>query len=124
MLNYGAIQTALIDIDRASEYSGDDVDRVSKLVDLGQQFKYVLITVPTIDTATVGLLGQLTSSEAEVPFAVPYQKTDNTTAAWALSSGTGLMVISVFVGGLQYVRVQTTNANQTADRTFKLQGFN
>ena len=123
MLNYGAIQTALIDIDRPSEYSGDDVDRVSKLVDLGQQFKYVLITVPTINTAIVGLLGQLTSSEDEVPFAVLYQKTDNTTSTWALSSVTGLMVISVFVGGLQYVRVQTTNANQTEDRTFKLQGF-
>jgi hypothetical protein len=121
---YGEKKLALIDINRASEYSGDDVDRVSKLVDLGMQFKWVLIFVPVIDTATVGLLGQMTDSEAEVPFAVPFQKTDNTTAAWALSSGTGLMVIPVFVGGLQYVRVQTTNANQTEDRNVYVQGFN
>jgi hypothetical protein len=121
---YGEKKLALLDYDRASEYVGDDVDRVSALVDLGQQWKWVLVFVPVIETATVGLLGQLTDSIAEVPFAVPYQKTDNTTAAWALSSGTGLTVVPVYVGGLQYVRVQTTNANQTANRSFYVQGFN
>ena len=121
---YGEKKLALLDYDRASEYSGDDVDRVSALVDLGQQFKWVLVFVPTIETATVGLLGQMTDAIDEVPFAVPYQKTDNTTAVWALTSGTGLEVVAVYVGGLQYIRVRTTSANQTANRSFYVQGFN
>jgi hypothetical protein len=53
----GAWITALVDIDRDTEFTGDDVDQYSKMVDLGAEFANVLVTIPTITSSTVGING-------------------------------------------------------------------
>jgi len=119
-------KTCLMDIDRDAEFSGDDVDQYSKLVDLGRAYETLVIEVPTIDSATVSVYTQSTPPVTVVPKAVHHgQVTGGTpaweTAAWATTAGTGAYFISCPIGGCQFVRIKTS-VNQTADRTFYLRG--
>lgn len=114
--------TATIDIDRdPAEYSGMDVDRCSSLVDLGKNYSFLIIEVPTIDSATVGVLVQQVASTATVPKALHYVKADDSTAAFVTTAGTGAYSITVPIYGYQYIRL-LTGADQTADRSFKVRG--
>ena len=49
----GPIKSALVDIDRATEFTDDDVDRFSELVDLDGFFKDVEVTIPALDASGV-----------------------------------------------------------------------
>lgn len=111
----------VIDIDRASEFSGDDVDRFSEVIDLGADYMAVVIEIPTIDSATVSIHVMRDSTVTTVPKEVHYTKSDDTTAHWTTTAGTGLLSITLFIGGYQYIRIHTS-ANQTADRTFYCRG--
>lgn len=116
-------QAALIDIDRDTEFTGDDVDRYSALVDLGRECGGVIIHVPTIDSATVAVYAQRDSGEDTVPAEVHYKKpSDEATQAWATTAGTGgLFIHCPYLGAVRYIRLYTS-ANQTADRTFYVLG--
>lgn len=117
-----AWQSVLMDIDLAAEYSGEDIDRTSALVDLGFEASGVMIFVPAIDSATIGLLVQRDSAIATVPVALHWKKvSDDSTTAWVTTAGTGSLMIHVPLGGIQYFRI-LTGANQTADRTFYVKG--
>ena len=118
---HGGFQSALIDIDRATEFTGDDVDRYSELVDLGQVFSIVTVEIPTIDSASIYIYVQKDKYKSGVPIPVHYMKSDDTTAVLANTAGTGGNSITLLIGGYQFIRIYTT-ANQTADRTFYVRG--
>ena len=118
-----AWQAVLMDIDLTAEYSGEDIDRTSALVDLGFEAGGVMIMVPTIDSATIGLLVQRDSVIATVPVALHHKKvSDDSTTAWITTAGTGGYMITVPLGGVRYFRI-LTGSNQTADRTFYVKGI-
>lgn len=121
----GTWKLALIDIDRATEFVGDDVDRYSKLVDLGAEFDKLVIKIPTITSAAISVYVQKTPSEAEVPVGVYYrQPTDLATAAWAdTAATTARSIVCDCLGGYQFVRIYS-GANQAADRSIYVKGVN
>ena len=118
---------ALIDYDRSvtGSFSGDDADQYSLAFDLGAEYDFVRIECPTLNAAaTVALYKHHDIEDLdEVPIPVEYQKHDNTSAIWARTSGTAAGVIAVLAGGLQYGRIKCS-ANQAANRSFYVQGFN
>jgi len=116
-------QSVLMDIDLTAQYSGEDIDRTSALVDLGFEASGVMIVVPTIDSAAVSLLVQMDGEIDTVPVALHHKKpADDSTALWATTAGTGGFMIHVpCLGGIRYFRIYT-GANQTADRTFYVKG--
>ena len=116
-------QSVLLDYDLTAQYSGEDIDRTSALVDLGYECSGVLIYVPAIDSATIGLLIQRDSAITTVPAALHYRQTsDNATAVWATTAGTGGYYIHCdCLGAVRYFRI-LTGADQTANRTFYVMG--
>jgi hypothetical protein len=118
----GKWKDALVDIDRAVEFSGDDVDQYSKLVDLGGDFNKVLVTIPTITESVVGIAVQETNNPAEVPVIVNILDRDATGHfAQATTAGTAGMNIVFDIGGAQFIRIKC-GSNQAADRTFRVRG--
>ncbi len=124
-MNCGPWKEALIDIDRATEFTGDDVDVYSKLVDLGDIYKGLLIKLPAITSAAISVCVQQSDSIAEVPVVLHYrQSSDNATAAWATTASEGsLVILCPALGGAQYVRIKS-GANQGADRSIQVRGVN
>jgi len=117
-------ETATIDIDRSTEFTGDDVDRFSDLIDLEDDYEYLTVFIPTLDAAVVSVYVQRDSAIATVPVILHYFDSDATGSfAHATSSGTGGIVITYRLGGCRYFRLHC-GANQTADRTFYARGYN
>jgi hypothetical protein len=115
-------QSVLMDIDLTAQYSGEDIDRTSALVDLGYDCTGVSVFVPTIDSAAVSLLVQRDSTITTVPVALHYRQTsDNATALQATTASTGGYVFNFKLDSIRYLRIYT-GANQTADRTFYVRG--
>ena len=121
-MKFEGYKSVLLDIDRPSEFSGDDVDQFSELVDLGGLCSAVSVQIPTIDSATVAIYAQENGLEATVPKAVHYrQASDNATALAATTASTGGIVFKFDIGAAKFIRIKT-GANQTADRTFRVCG--
>ena len=117
-------QIALIDIDRAAEFAGDDVDRYSGLVDLGRECSGVIINLPTLTAATIiNVYGQMLAAVATVPLALNHiMPDDGAMEAWATVAGTGdIMIHCPCFGAIRYVRIYST-VNQAADRSISLLG--
>ena len=115
-------QSVLMDIDLPAQYSGEDIDRTSALVDLGQDCSGVTVFVPTIDSAAVSLLVQRDSAITTAPVALHYrQASDNATALQATTASTGGYVFNFDLDTIRYFRIYT-GADQTADRTFYVRG--
>jgi hypothetical protein len=121
----GAWKSALIDIDRSTEFTGDDVDRYSKLVDLGMPFEFLTVIIPTITSAQITPYIQRTPSEDEVPVPVHFWNDSDadTDVVQSTVAGTGGLAVTFNIGGAQYVRLHS-GANQIADRTLYARGFN
>ena len=119
----GPIKTALVDIDRASEFTGDDVDRFSEVVDLGEDFARVLVWIPALDAnGVVSVYVQRDSVISSIPLQVQSFDADATGHfVKGTSSGAGDIAITFDVGGVQYLRVHVA-ANQAADITFYVRG--
>ena len=117
-----AWQAVLLDINLPAEYAAEDIDRTSALADLGFEAGGVMIFVPTIDSATIGVLVQRDGEIATVPVALHYKKpSDDATAPWATTASTGGLMIEVPFGGIRWFRI-LTGADQTADRVFYVKG--
>ncbi|KKN72614.1 hypothetical protein LCGC14_0408560 [marine sediment metagenome] len=123
---------ALVDIDRSTEFTGDDVDRYSKLVDLKGSFEFITVIVPTLSTSGIVTpyiqktdgVDTVTPANGEVPVAMVTMDGNATGHfAHATSSGAGGIVTVFRIGGAEYVRVHVSQ-NQSADRTFYVRGFN
>jgi len=122
MFNPGPWQSVLLDIDRDAEFTGDDVDQYSKLVDLGGDFANVLVVIPTITSSTVGIAINKEPYIAEVP-SLLYILDDDATGNFlsATTAATTAMSIKFEVGVARYIRIKC-GANQAADRTFYVRG--
>jgi len=119
----GPIKTALVDIDRSTEFAGDDVDHFSELVDLEQNFQRVLVWIPVLDAeGIVSIYVQRDGEEDSIPLQVQAWDTDATGHyAHATSSGAGSIAAVFDVGGVQYIRMHVAG-NQAADITFYVRG--
>src|SRR3990170_3317516 len=86
----GPWKTALVDIDRDTEFTGDDVDQYSKLVDLGANFDKVVVIIPTLTSSVVSVYIQKTGEIDEVPVSLVALDDDATGHfAHATTAGTG-----------------------------------
>jgi hypothetical protein len=118
-------KTVTLDYDRsATEFTGDDVDRFTELIDLGNDYEFINVFIPTIDSATVTPYVQRDNAIATVPVVVHILDDDATGSfAHATTAGTGALTCIFRIGGIRWLRLYT-GANQTADRTFYVKGFN
>ena len=116
---------ATIDIDRSTQFAGDDVDRYTSIVDLGSDYESLVIIVPALDAAsTIAVFVQELAAVATVPIALHAKRdADETTSAqWLTTSGAGSFAITCnALGCFRYIRIKTS-ANQAADRTFRVRG--
>jgi len=119
----GEWKTATIDIDRASEFTGDDVDRFSGLVDLGREFGDILVYVPALDSSgVVSLYIQRDGELDTVPKQVQaFDKDATGHFIHGTSSSAGDFYITFHVGAAQHLRVHVA-ADQAADRVFYVKG--
>ena len=117
-------KAATIDIDRATEFTGDDVDRYSSLVDLKDNYQFVTVFIPTINSAQVTPYLQRDSAVATIPVVSHFfhDIDADTNVVQSTIAGTGGIVITFNIGGCRYFRLHSS-ANQTADRTFYCRGF-
>ena len=84
---------------------------VSSIVDLGNHYRYMLITIPTIDTATLKLQVSLTHGGT-------YGDLSTATTA----SGAGLFNTTFNIYGWRYLRIVASAAQTTAALEFDVQG--
>ena len=118
--------TATLDYDRSDlEFTGDDVDQFSSLVDLGAEYEYLAVTIPELSASgTVAVWVQRDAATDTIPMVVHILDADATGSfLHATSSGAGDIVVIFRIGGHRYVRIRA-NANQTANRLFQIRGFN
>ena len=118
-------QSVLLDYDRASEFTGDDVDQFSALFDLGDNYEFLTVIVPALSASgTVTLYIQRDAAIATVPVIVHVLDDDATGSfAHATSSGAGAIVVTFRIGAVQYIRLRV-GGDQTENRTFYVRGFN
>jgi hypothetical protein len=116
-------QSVLLDYDLAAQYSGEDIDRTSALVDLGRECSGVIIYVPTIESAKISLLVQMDGETDTIPFDLHYKKpADGSTGIWeTTASGGGYFIHCPHLGAIRYLRIYTSE-NQTSNRTFYVLG--
>ena len=124
-MDCSAWKTCLLDYDRATEFTGDDADRYTALVDLGGIFEFLTVIIPALSASgTVNPYIQEGGGIDEVPVIVHALDDDATGSfAHATSSGAGAIAVTFRIGATQYVRLYVS-ADQTANRTFKVRGFN
>jgi len=134
-------KTALIDIDRASEFVGDDVDQYSKIVDLDENYEFLTVHVPTgMDSATLTpyvqkgekvtrAAGYFTPGSpavvGDIPFPVHFFNdiSADTDVIQSTIASTGGISITFRIGGYQYIRIKAS-ANQDPDVELSVRGFN
>jgi len=119
-------EIATIDIDRATEFSGDDVDRYSSLVDLKENYEFATVVIPAlgVDGCVIGVSVQRDGEIDTVPSPV-YIMDDDATGCFfhATTSASTAMTIVFRIGGIRWLRVKA-DTNQASDKTFYCRGFN
>ena len=116
--------SSLMDVDRDAEFTGDDVDRWSSVIDLGNNYEFVTITIPTIVSATISVGVMRNEVVTSVPSLV-YALSDAATGNYlhATTAAETAMTVVFRIGGCRYFRIKS-GANQTGDITFYVRGFN
>lgn len=115
-----------LDYDRADEgFTDEDVDRFTELVDMKGSYEFILVLIPTIESALVSVRVQNDEKKDTNPFAVHdfLDISADNTVLQATTDGTGNIAVVLRIGGAQWFRLYCS-ANQTADRVFKVQGYN
>lgn len=118
-------KTGTVDIDRASEFTGDDVDQFSDLIDLGAIYEFITVHLgSTITSGTIQPYVQRTEKTDEVPV-IKMQLDDDATGSFAHAdtAATTIRSVTFRIGGYQYIRIRLTG-NQAADETLYVRGFN
>ena len=129
-------KTALIDVNRASEFSGDVVDRYSKIVDLGAKYEFLTVKLPALsasgivsayvqeDDKVTKAAGQHPAVVGTIPLIIHVLDDDATGSfAHSTSSTAGSLSIIFRIGGYQFVRIHVAST-QSGDRSIKVWGFN
>ena len=84
----------------------------SAAVDLGRDYDYLQVYIPTIDSANISFtVAELTGGT--------YYTLGSGNAV--VTAGTGGFITTVNLGGYQFIKV-VTSAVQTANRTFRVRG--
>ena len=118
-------KSVTLDYDRSpTEFSGDDVDRYSELLDLGDFYENITVIIPALSaSAVVTPYIQVESTTDTVPTAMVALDDDATGHfAHATSSGAGSIAVVFRIGGARYLRLHC-GADQIANRIFWVQGF-
>lgn len=119
-------KTVTLDYDRASDgFTDEDVDRFTELVDMVEAYEFLIVLIPTIESALVSVRIQNDEKVTTNPFAVHHFHDNDAdgTVLQASTDGTGGIAVIFRIGGAQYLRLYTS-ANQTSDRAFLVKGFN
>lgn len=133
MKPYSDRQTVTFDINHTLEFTGDDADQFSDLIDLGNVYTHLLIEVPAsaLTSTQLNLYIQNDSKASTVPvlFHNSYMKDSTgtgtfTTEVWATTASTGNYIVLVPVGYIQYFRLRATTNQTTADKTIYARGVN
>jgi len=124
-MKFSRWMTATVDIDRATEFTGDDVDQFSDLIDLGDDYEFITVIFGSaITSSTLNPYIQRDGSIATVPVIVHALDDDATGSfAHATTAATTQVAVTFRVGGAQYLRMRF-GSNQSADRTLYVRGFN
>jgi len=90
--------------------------------DLGQPYRFILIDIPTIDTATVTVQ---VARESGGTFRNLYvtDAADGGPNKVIADSGTGAFMWMVEAGGVQYIKMYASAAQSTAAVTFYIRGL-
>ena len=116
----GAWKSATIDIDRTpTEFTGDDVDRYTDLVDLGREYEKLAIIVPAVITVSE-LLIYVQSDEkiATVPCLLHVVNTDT---AYTVTLAVSTYFTCDCITGIRFLRLYSAT-NQAADAVFSICG--
>lgn len=115
-----------LDYDRTTlEFTGDDADRFSELVDMKGSYEFLLVLIPALSaSAIVSIYVQQDEKIATIP-KILHALDDDATGSFAhsTSSGAGSIAVIFRIGGAQHFRIHCSE-NQTANRVFYVQGFN
>lgn len=117
---------SLMDVDRAPlEFTGDDVNRFTSVIDLGWPFEFVTVILPIMDSADVTLYVQRTAEVDEVPSLLHVLDYDAAGSLIQTSAtvSTAAIALTFRIGGAQFFRLYTS-ADQSGDITFWARGFN
>lgn len=128
MAKFGPRLPQTMDYDRSvtGTFDGDDADKYTDYFDLGDIYAFVIVELPTITSSTVGICKHtedIVTDPTEVPVAVEFLESDNTSSPLAFSAGTAAKICIMPVGAMQYGRLYF-GSNQAANRTFYVQGYN
>lgn len=117
--------TGTVDIDRDAEFTGDDVDQFSKLIDLGDNFEFITVILGSVITSSVlGPWIQMDGDIDTVPVIVHVLDDDATGSfAHATTAAVTQVAVTFRIGGAQWLRMRF-GSNQAADETFYIRGFN
>jgi len=117
--------TATIDIDRSTEFTGDDADRYTDVIDLEDNYEFLTVFIPTITSASITPYLQMDGDIDTVPVA-SYFFHDNdadTDVIQSSAAATTTKFLTFNIGGCRYLRLYSS-ANQAADRTLYCRGYN
>lgn len=111
---------ATIDIDRTpTEFTGDDVDRYSSLVDLGAAYEKITIIVPaTVTAGELLIYVQELAAIATVPAKLHVVNTDT---AYTVTLAASTCFTCDSLNGIRYLRLYSAT-NQAQDVTFRVRG--
>ena len=111
----GVWKTALIDISVSATLSAE--------VDLGGDYEFLLVLIPTITNSTVTVQVAEASGGTFLPV---YALDDDATGnfAHATSAATTTMAVTFRIGGVQFIKILCGSAQTTTDKTFRVRGFN
>lgn len=125
MRNTGWI-ASLMDVDRKPlEFTGDDVDRFTSIIDLKGNYEFVTVIIPIMVSSTITVYIQMTPLVSEVPV-VLHILDEDAAGSFAQTSATietAATALTFRIGGAQYFRLYTS-ANQTSNITWYAKGFN
>ena len=91
-------------------------------VDLGRDYEWLQVVVPTIDSATLTLQVSQDNSTFQNLHIIDPTVGDNNVVATA--AGTGAITVLMPMGGFQYVKLVAGAAQSTAAVAFSLRGCN
>lgn len=117
---------SVMDVDRKPlEFTGDDVDQFTSVIDLKGNYEFVTVIVPVIVSGTIIPYIQRTPAVSEVPAIMHILDADGagSFAQTTANISTVITAVTFRIGGAQYLRLRTSG-NQTSDVTFYLKGFN
>lgn len=117
---------SIMDVDRVpAEFTGDDVDRFTSLIDLSGNYEFVTVILPIMVSSTVTVYIQRTDQIDEIPSLLHILDADSEASLVQTSPTVELTSLAVTfrIGGAQFFRLYTS-ADQTSDITFYAKGFN